>query len=98
MKMQLPVYLISALLLSGAIDGFSQNADDTYQVTGSVVELSDKKIVAQKGGKRGAIAGGASTKGEGRPNPGPRVPVRYRTPATKIEATSYVDDKISKVR
>jgi hypothetical protein len=98
MKIQLPVCLISALLLGGAIDGFSQKEDDTYQVTGPVVELSDKKIVVQKGDERWAIARDGSTKVEGPLKLGSKVTVRYRMTATKIEATSYVDDKRTNIK
>jgi hypothetical protein len=58
---------------------------NTYQVTGPIVELTDKKIVVQKGDEKWELARDAGTKVQGDLKVGAKVTVHYRMTATKIE-------------
>jgi|SRR6476661_3973210 hypothetical protein len=92
MKRRLQTYFVAALLAGGAIRGFSQSAD-SYQVTGPVLELTDKKIVVQKGKDKWELARDASTKVDGDLKVGSKVTIHYRMTAVHIEAKP---DKASK--
>jgi hypothetical protein len=59
---------------------------DTYQVTGPIIELTDKAIVVEKGKERHEIARTADTKVEGGElKVGAKVTVKYRMVATSVE-------------
>lgn len=57
----------------------------TYQVTGPILELTDKTIVVQKGDERWEIARDESTKTKGTLKVGQKVTVHYRMTATTVE-------------
>ena len=76
--------IVVALALAAA--GAAQAADKTYQVTGPVLEVSDKAIVVQKGKEKWEIARTADTKTSGEPKVGDKVTVMYVMTATSIEA------------
>ena len=57
----------------------------TYQVTGPVLELTDKVIVVQKGDERWELARDANTKIDGDLKVGSKVTVHYRMIAVKVE-------------
>ena len=75
--------VISALLLL-CQTGFAATAK-TYQVTGPIVELTDKVIVVQKGDERWEIARDPETKAKGDLKVGQKVTVHYRMSATSVE-------------
>ena len=58
-----------------------------YQVTGPVLEVTDSKIVVQKGKEKWELARDANTKVTGNLQKGSKVTVEYRMTATSIEAT-----------
>ena len=58
----------------------------TYQVTGPIVELTDKMIVVQKGDERWEIARDGNTKVNGDLKVGQKVTVHYRMHATMVES------------
>ncbi|HKQ39185.1 MAG TPA: hypothetical protein VJ063_14000 [Verrucomicrobiae bacterium] len=58
----------------------------TYQVTGPILELTDKTIVVQKGDDRWEIARDESTKAKGNLKVGQKVTIHYRMTATTVEA------------
>jgi len=60
-------------------------AADTYQVTGPILEVTDKMIVVQKGTERWEIARDENTKFKGELKVGQKVTVHYRMFATSIE-------------
>jgi hypothetical protein len=60
-------------------------AAKTYQVTGPVLEVSDDKIVVQKGTDRWEVARDASTKVTGDLKVGAKVTIEYRMTATSAE-------------
>ena len=57
-----------------------------YQVTGPVLELTDSKIVVQKGKEKWELARDAGTKMTGDVKVGDKVTVEYKMTATSIEA------------
>ncbi|OGI51534.1 MAG: hypothetical protein A3E57_09000 [Candidatus Muproteobacteria bacterium RIFCSPHIGHO2_12_FULL_60_33] len=57
-----------------------------YQVTGPVLEVTDSKIVVQKGKEKWELARDAGTKVTGSVKVGDKVTVEYRMTATSIEA------------
>ena len=64
----------------------AQGATKTYQVTGPVIELTDKIIVVQKGDERWEIARDESSKIKGVVKVGEKVTVYYRMTAVTIES------------
>lgn len=59
---------------------------ESYQVTGPVLELTDSKIVVEKGKEKWAIARSADTKVTGDLKVGGKVTVHYTMTATSIES------------
>ena len=57
-----------------------------YQVTGPVLEVTDKKIVVEKDKERWEIARDKNTKVTGELKKGGKVTVQYEMTATSIEA------------
>ena len=57
----------------------------TYQVTGPILEVTDKTIVVQKGDERWEIARDESTKAKGNLKVGQKVTIHYRMTATSVE-------------
>jgi hypothetical protein len=62
-----------------------------YQVTGTVVEVTDTKIVVDKDGEKHDMARTQSTKSSGAVKKGDKVTVQYNMTATSIEVKK--DDK-----
>ena len=67
-----------------------------YQVTGPVLEMTDTKIVVQKGNEKWEIARDATTKMKGEAKVGDKVTVEYKMTATSIEAKGAVKAKAKK--
>lgn len=82
--------LVKALVLAGGLQliGLSAVAADakTYQVTGPVLEMTDKVIVVQKGEERWEIQRDTSTKVDGDLKVGSKVTIRYRMAAVSVDA------------
>ncbi len=57
-----------------------------YQVTGPVLEVTDSKIVVQKGKEKWELARDAGTKVTGDVKVGDKVTVEYKMTATSIES------------
>jgi hypothetical protein len=57
-----------------------------YQVTGPVVEVTDTKIIVQKGKEKWELAKDATTKLNGDVKVGDKVTVEYKMTATDITA------------
>jgi hypothetical protein len=79
MKKFLRVVLPVALLLLTPAVAFA------YQVTGPVLEVTDTKIVVQKGKDKWEIARDASTKVTGDLKVGSKVTIEYKMTATSVE-------------
>src|SRR3954463_13822610 len=60
----------------------------TYQVTGPILEVTDKTIVVQKGDERWEIARDVSTKVDGELKVGQKVTIYYRMHATRVETSA----------
>ena len=76
--MKRSVGLLAAALL------FAAPLAMAYQVTGPVLEVTDTKIVVQKGKEKWEIARDANTKVEGELKKGAKVTVEYNMTATSI--------------
>ncbi|WP_374033775.1 hypothetical protein ACES2I_13900 [Bdellovibrio bacteriovorus] len=74
------VVLLSSMLLS--VGAF---AAKTYQVTGPIVELSDSRIVVQKGSDRWEIERNPNTKVTGDLKVGQKVTIEYTMAADSVE-------------
>ena len=79
MKKFLRVILPVALLLLTPAVAFA------YQVTGPILEVTDTKIVVQKGKDKWEIARDASTKVTGDLKVGSKVTIEYKMTATTVE-------------
>ena len=76
--MKRTIILAAALLLASPLAM-------AYQVTGPVEEVTDTKIVVQKGKEKWEIARDAGTKVTGDVKKGDKVTVEYKMTATSIE-------------
>ena len=76
--------ICAAVLLRSSLQ--AAPAAKTYQVTGPILELTDKTIVVQKGDERWEIARDQSSKAKDQLKVGQKVTVHYRMTATSIEA------------
>lgn len=72
--------VIASLLMLAAPAAFA------YQVTGPVLEVTDKKIVVEKGKEKWEIARDKDTKVTGELKKGSKVTVQYEMTATSIES------------
>jgi ribosomal protein S1 len=91
MKAKLVLSLAAAFTMSLAANALAAGAKD-YQVTGPVVELTDSKIVVQKGesekSEKWEISRTADTKGMDGVKVGDKVTVKYTMTATSVENKS----------
>ena len=76
---------IVKLSLSAVLVLFTASAMG-YQVTGSVVEVTDSKIVVLKGKEKFEIKKDTSTKSDGDAKVGDKVTVEYEMTASKVTA------------
>ena len=67
-------------------------ADKTYQVTGPVLEVTDKTITVEKGKEKWQIARDKDTKVTGDLKLGAKVTIEYRMSAATVEAKSEGKD------
>ncbi len=77
--MKRTIVLAAALLLASPLAM-------AYQVTGPVLEVTDTKIVVQKGKEKWELARDAGTKVTGDVKVGDKVTVEYKMTATSIES------------
>lgn len=85
------------LLAAGLL--FAASVAMAYQVTGPVLEVTDTKIVVQKGKEKWELARDANTKVEGEIKKGDKVTVEYNMTATNIavkEAKGKAKGKMKK--
>jgi hypothetical protein len=82
MKLRTPAVLLAACLAAAPA---LAAAAKTYQVTGPVLEVTDDKVVVQKGTDRWEIARDTSTKVTGELKVGAKVTIDYRMTATAVE-------------
>ena len=60
-------------------------ATKDYQVTGPILELTDTKIVVQKGEEKWEVGKDADTKVTGTMKVGAKVTIKYKMTATSVE-------------
>ena len=80
---------ISATLLAATLAFLppfaASAADKTYQVTGPVLEVTDKMITVQKGKEKWQLARDKDTKVTGDLKVGAKVTIEYQMTATTVE-------------
>jgi len=64
-----------------------------YQVTGPVLDVTDTKIVVEKGKEKWEIARDANTKVQGELKKGAKVTVEYKMTATSVEVKGEAKGK-----
>jgi hypothetical protein len=82
--------LAASFILGSAV--FAADAN-TYQVTGPILELTDTKIVVQKGKDKWELARNADTKVTGELKVGAKVTIQYSMTAQTVEVK---EDKAAK--
>ena len=82
MKQWMLAGIVSAMLMGAAS---AAPAVKDYQVTGSVLELTDSIIVVQKGDEKWEIARTPATKVEGTLKVGAKVTIHYTMSAKSVE-------------
>jgi hypothetical protein len=85
--------VLSMALVAMMFFGVSAFAAKEYQVTGPIVEVSDSKIVIQKGSAKWTLARDASTKVDGDLEVGSKATVYYSMTATDIEVKKAAKKK-----
>jgi len=86
MKPLIKIAVLAGALQLATLAGVCADATKTYQVTGPVLEVTDKMIVVQKGNDRWEIARDQNTKVEGDLKVGSKVTIQYRMTAVSVEA------------
>lgn len=90
MLKQLTILALGAQLLASPLKAAPAK---TYQVTGPIIELTDKMIVVQKGDERWEIARDETSKTKGQLKVGQKVTIHYRMLATTVESKSDTEPK-----
>ena len=80
-NMRSAVVLAALMLVAGLVWA----GEKTYQVTGSVLELTDKTIIVQKGEEKWVLNRAADTKVSGDLKVGAKVTIKYTMTATDVE-------------
>jgi hypothetical protein len=92
-KPLLHALLIASALQLASISANSAEAAKTYQVTGPVLEVTDKAIVVQKGDERWEIARNEKTKIDGELKVGSKVTIHYRMVAVSVDSKADTKKK-----
>jgi len=86
--------LFNAVVLAGALSvapfftGLAAETAKTYQVTGPILEITDKMIVVQKGDERWEIARETNAALSSELKVGDKVTIHYRMHAVRVESKS----------
>ena len=91
--MQTPRWAFAAVVVFGLMIPRAAFAAKTYQVTGPVLEVTDKMIAVQKGKDRWEIDRDADTKIDGDLKVGEKVTITYHMTANKVEVKEGSGDK-----
>ena len=83
--MKTPTLLALAAAFTFASAAFAEEAPNTYQVTGPIVEITDTKIIVMKGNDKWELARNADTKVTGELKVGAKVTIQYSMTAQTIE-------------
>ena len=85
MKTLLKIAVLASALQLAGLTGISAEAAKTYQVTGPILELTDKAIVVQKGDDRWEIARDEKTRTDAPLKVGDKVTIHYRMVAVSVD-------------
>lgn len=85
MKTLIGAIAIAAALQFASLSANSAEAAKTYQVTGPVLEVTEKAIVVQKGDERWEVARNDKTKIDGNLKVGEKVTIHYRMVAVSVD-------------
>jgi hypothetical protein len=98
MKKPIAIVLFAGFVLSLGLlaPTVSNAADKTYQVTGPVLEVTDKTITIEKGKEKWQLARDKDTKITGDLKVGAKVTAEYRMTATAVEVKG--DAKAAKAK
>ena len=80
------VLILASVLQLGGIVGIAAESAKTYQVTGPVLEVTEKTIVVQKGDERWEVARDEKTRIDGELKVGDKVTIHYRMMAVSVES------------
>lgn len=83
MKQWVLAGIFSAMLASSSL--LAAPAAKSYQVTGPIIELTDKVIVVQKGDEKWEVARTPDTKVDGTLKVGAKVTIHYTMSAKSVE-------------
>jgi hypothetical protein len=86
MKSLLMIAALASALQLASFSGTCAEAAKTYQVTGPVLELTDKAIVVQKGDDRWEVARDEKTRVDGALKVGEKVTIHYRMVAVSVDS------------
>lgn len=86
MKTLLSVLGIAVALQFASLSANSAETAKTYQVTGPILEITEKVITVQKGDERWEIARNDNTKVEGELKVGKQVTIHYRMVGVTVDA------------
>jgi RNase P/RNase MRP subunit p29 len=86
MKSLLYVLALAATLQLAGLSTSAAEAAKTYQVTGPVLEVTEKAIVVQKGDERWEIARDEKTRIDGELKVGNKVTIHYRMLAVSVDS------------
>src|SRR5947207_6555452 len=86
MKSLLKAIVLASALQLASLSAPCAEAAKTYQVTGPILELTDKAIVIKKGDERWEIARDEKTRVEGELKVGSKVTIHYRMIAVSVES------------
>jgi len=96
MKSFIRIAALAGALQLFALTDLCAQATKTYEVTGPILELTDKMIVVQKGSERWEIARDDKTKVDGDLKVGSKVTISYRMTAVSVEAKAGKADSKKK--
>ena len=86
MKSLFRVLVLATTLQFAGIAVIGAESAKTYQVTGPVLELTDKTIVVQKGDERWEVARDETTRVDGELKVGSKVTIHYRMVAVSVDS------------
>ena len=88
MKTLLHALAVGCALQLASLASLAAESAKTYQVTGPILEVTDKAIVVQKGEERWEIARDEKTRIDGELKVGNKVTIHYRMIAVSVETKS----------
>ena len=88
MKALLSALVVAYALQVASFSALAAESAKTYQVTGPILEITDKAIIVQKGDERWEVARDEKTHIDGELKVGNKITIHYRMIAVSIETKS----------